>query len=140
MSPMNRSLYPVNWNEISRAVRQRANWKCEKCGVKHGSYIMRLKHDPSQWYYTYEAAKPGPDENKIKVVLTVHHVGVDKPDGTPGNPGDKMDCRSENLQALCQRCHLLADLDQHIANRKQNRAARNEQEATAAGQLRLELE
>ena len=50
----------------------------------------------------------------VKVILTVHHIGVVKPDGMPGDPHDKMDCRDENLAALCQRCHWIADLPIHI--------------------------
>lgn len=71
-----------------------------------------------------------------KVVLTVHHCGIDKPDGTPGDRHDKMDNRDENLAALCQRCHWNADLDIHI---KKAQAALREKRyqikaARAAGQ------
>ena len=30
--PMNRALYPKNWNEIARGVKEKAGWKCENCG------------------------------------------------------------------------------------------------------------
>lgn len=30
--PMNRALYPKNWNEIVRGVKEKAGWKCENCG------------------------------------------------------------------------------------------------------------
>ena len=30
--PMNRSLYPPDWPQISRAIRERAGDKCEWCG------------------------------------------------------------------------------------------------------------
>ena len=29
---MKRELYPPNWPEIARAVKERANWTCEGCG------------------------------------------------------------------------------------------------------------
>jgi hypothetical protein len=98
---------------------------------------MRSKVDPSQWHYTTAATPPTLGEYKVKVILTVHHIGVDKPDGSPGDPRDKMDCRFENLQALCQRCHLLADLDDHIDARKKTLAGRRHQVAADAGQLPL---
>jgi len=41
------------------------------------------------------------------IVLTIAHLNH-----------IKEDCRDENLQALCQKCHLNYDLKRHIANRK----------------------
>jgi 5-methylcytosine-specific restriction endonuclease McrA len=81
--------------------------------------------------------KTYPTFNPIKVFLTVHHIGIDKPDGTPGSPHDKMDCRDENLVALCQRCHLLADLKGHIENAKRTRQRKAEEARRAAGQLEM---
>lgn len=125
--PMDRSRYPVNWDEIATSVKERAGWKCEECRLRHGEVIVRSDIDADryiilddtnwEWYWLngerlYIAFVP--DEFDIimgpqRVILTVHHVGVDKPDGSPGSPHDKMDCRPENLKALCQRCHLVAD-------------------------------
>lgn len=47
-------------------------------------------------------------KTKSKVVLTVAHLNH-----TPG------DDRLENLAALCQRCHLNLDREQHVQNAKQ---------------------
>lgn len=33
--PMDRSRYPENWEAISLAIRERASWKCEWCGVRN---------------------------------------------------------------------------------------------------------
>jgi hypothetical protein len=111
---MDKSRYPANWKEISLSIRARANGHCEWCGV--------------------EAGKPRDYEQKGRpVVLTVHHIGVPYPDGRPGNPHDKMDCRPENLVALCPRCHLKADLPSHKATRQR----KAEERRTAAGQLEL---
>ena len=30
--PMQRELYPENWEEIALAVKEEADWKCEGCG------------------------------------------------------------------------------------------------------------
>lgn len=66
-------------------------------------------------------------------MLTVAHLGTVKPDGTPGDKHDKMDCRDENLAALCQRCHLRYDLDEH----KANAAITRRNKKLAAGQLAM---
>lgn len=55
-----------------------------------------------------------------KIILTVAHLGVAKPDGASGDKADTMDCREENLAALCQRCHLNFDRADHIRNRRIN--------------------
>lgn len=90
--PIDKSKYPPDWDEISLKKRQGAGWKCEWCGAVHGE-----RHPITG----------------SRVILTVHHIGVAKPDGTPGSRHDKLDCRDENLAALCQRCHWIADWDIH---------------------------
>ncbi|CAG0933582.1 hypothetical protein TFLX_03112 [Thermoflexales bacterium] len=59
--------------------------------------------------------------NLIRIVLTVAHLGVDKPDGMPCDKHDKMDVRDENLAALCQKCHLNFDRDDHIRHAAETR-------------------
>lgn len=111
--PMDYSRYPRCWAAISRFVRfYRAQGKCEWCGARAG--------------------EPHPKTGGI-VVLTVHHIGIDKPDGTPGDRHDKRDCRLSNLAALCQRCHWIADWDIHYARAVEARRLRR----IEAGQLEL---
>lgn len=101
--PINYKLYPPEWHEISRRLRfERAGNRCEWCGA--------------------ENYKPHPVTGS-KVVLTVAHLGIDKPDGTPGSKDDLHDVREENLAALCQKCHLDFDRDDHLRRRVQNRIA-----------------
>lgn len=142
MSPMRREAYPDDWEAISLAVREAAGWKCQTCGAPGGMLITRVKANPLRWrevsYQESEewAAYGWHDKEyhrPIKVILTVHHRGVPYPDGRPGDPHDKMDCRPENLFCLCQRCHFIEDLPIHIANSKRTRRARK----LAAGQLEL---
>lgn len=157
--PMNRSLYPDDWEAISLRIRtERAQGKCEQCGVPNGRSIVRSNIKPSRYIlfdetafaFTFPDGEPIrmseiPDEfdlwKETRVVLTVHHIGVDKPDGSPGSPHDKMDCREENLIALCQRCHLLADLPYNIEKRsatmKQRRLDAIDQAHRDAGQMPL---
>lgn len=114
---MDKKKYPANWAHISTYIRfVRANNRCEWCGV--------------------ENYQPNPITGS-RVVLTVAHLGVPYPDGTPGNKHDKMDVRDENLAALCQRCHLRYDLDEHIHNRKKTLKARKQRAIEASGQQPL---
>ena len=117
--PMQRERYPPNWEEISHYIRfVRASGRCEgspahpDCRAEHG--------------------KPHPETGSI-VILTTAHLGIEKPDGSPGDPHDKMDCRRENLRAWCQRCHLNHDRDEHMANAAATRRRKRE----AAGQMEL---
>lgn len=116
--PMDRTRYPPNWAEISLARREQAGWQCEWCGAKH--------------------KEPHPITGS-KVVLTVAHLGTPLPDGTPVSKYDTMDCRPENLAALCQRCHLRYDLHDHIRNAKRTRLRRIRYARLAAGQQILPL-
>jgi hypothetical protein len=156
--PMRTEAYPPDWKAISLRIRERAGWKCEQCGVPNKAYILRSSVDPARWvredpegeYFYLDMQGRGLREAPAEfnddpdnpgawktVILTVHHIGVDKPDGTPGDPHDKMDVRDENLVALCQRCHLLADLPLHIANAKATRNRKRHAAIADAGQRML---
>lgn len=109
--PINYADYPPDWKEISRRIRfERAGNRCEWCGA--------------------ENYQPHPVTGS-SVILTVAHLGIDKPDGTPGDKADLFDTREENLAALCQRCHLNYDRPEHWQrrwlNRRADRLARGEQ-------------
>ena len=110
--PFKKDHYPTNWKKISLRIRARSGSKCEWCGAENG--------------------KPHPITGS-KVVLTVAHLGVPYPDGTPGDKYDKLDVREENLAALCQRCHLNFDRDEHCRNAARTRYLRKVQR----GQLEL---
>lgn len=111
--PMDYSRYPPDWKQISLRIRaERAGWQCEWCGAANG--------------------QPHPDTGST-VILTVAHLGTPHPDGTPGDKHDKLDVRDDNLAALCQRCHLNYDRDEHMANA----AATRRRKRHDAGQLAL---
>ncbi len=111
------SRYPENWKEISLRIRtERAGNRCEWCGA--------VNHEPH------------PITKRI-VTLTVHHIGIAKTDGTPGDRHDKMDVREENLVALCQRDHWIADLDIHIEKAQAALKAKRLKKITDSGQLAL---
>lgn len=91
--PVDMKRYPKNWHEIAKAVKDKANWKCEFCGIAHGTLQIGVKG------------------RAYNVILTVAHVG--------DNKHDKMD--TTNLKALCQPCHLRLDIKEHVANAKETR-------------------
>lgn len=152
---IDKSRYPTNWNAISLDIRtNRAGNRCEQCSVPNGALIVRkpksddylivdyegecLYHRPDGSWIRLSELPDGFDyDREIKVVLTVHHIGIDHADGRPGNPHDKMDVRPENLIALCQKCHFSADKDIHIANRKKTIARKKAEKTAAQGQLSL---
>ena len=103
--PINYADYPKDWKSTSKRIRfERAGNRCEWCGAENYA--------------------PHPRTGK-RVILTVAHLGLDKPDGTPGDKTDLADCREENLAALCQRCHLNFDRPEHWPTRwRKRRAAR----------------
>lgn len=98
--PIDPDRYPLDWTEISYYIRfVRAKGRCEgspvypNCEAEHG--------------------KPHPETGST-VYLTCAHLGIPKPDGSLGDPSDKMDNRPENLRALCQRCHLTLDVEERL--------------------------
>lgn len=123
--PIDYSRYPKNWKtEIVPTIRKRSRNGCEctgECGLHNGRCTARN-------------GKPHP-VTKSKVILTVAHLGIDKPDGSAGNKHDKMDVRMENLKHMCQRCHLIFDLPDHIQHAKATR--RNH--LIIAGQMEMKL-
>lgn len=122
--PVDMTRYPDNWPEISQHIRERAGGLCECTGEceRHSGRCTARNY--------FEHPKTG-----SKVIFTVAHLGIDYPDGTKGNKHDKMDCRDENLKAMCQYCHLNFDRDEHIANAKATRRKK----MIKAGQMEIKL-
>lgn len=114
--PIDYSKYPYNWlSEIRPDALERAGHRCEWCDVENGALIIR---EPGATHKYRVLLGPGDEyayadeSDKItKVVLTIAHIF---------DP-DPMACHPLNLAALCQRCHLLYDLDHHAWKRRKNR-------------------
>lgn len=124
--PENKARYPVNWPEISASIRERAEHKCEKCGVPNYEYGGRAPD--GSWHKALPLGEkllrlewPQPGEYAfcegwptklriVRIVLTVAHLNH-----TPE------DCRPENLKCWCQRCHLFYDRKHHAANARRTR-------------------
>lgn len=63
--PMRRELYPENWNEIAREIKEKAGWKCQKCGK--------------------QCRRPGEPFDTHKNTLTVAHMNHIPSDISEGN-------------------------------------------------------
>ena len=150
--PIDLSLYPENWDEISLSVKQNANWTCEWCGrpcrppgVSQKDTEKWLKDNHPEWLphlfkivEDYEncilpgflvpsgscKAITGIIKKPQRFTLTTAHL-----DHNPAN------CKSENLKALCSVCHLNLDRDDWNRTRK----ARQMKLWEKCGQLTLDL-
>jgi hypothetical protein len=124
--PENKALYPKDWPAISRAVKERAGWKCEQCAAPHMQIIWRsvdmttymLEHGEVHDAETGEfmglaRGSEYPGGKVVKVVLTTAHL-----DHNPAN------CADENLKALCQLHHLRYDAKLHAENAGRTTRAR----------------
>jgi hypothetical protein len=114
-----RFFYPVDWLQISARIRfsvpgPHGIGHCWTCGRPHGAEIRCLQDgrwlDPASasWRDGQGGAVTDPEPadhargRTTVVVLAAAHL-----DHEPSNNSD------ENLKALCQRCHMLHDLDHH---------------------------
>lgn len=131
--PMNRALYPPDWDDISRQVREEAGNRCEWCGVDNHAVGARSLN--GIWYDEDDIEGMNSTEGFllfgefpkiIRIVLTVHHIDAVKTNN------DRI-----NLAALCQRCHLNADRPHHIANAAATRARKRAEAIAATGQQGL---
>jgi hypothetical protein len=126
-----RRRYPANWKAITARIRERAGDRCEctgqcgsvhdacgsklsapRCNAPNRTLIRRAEECPERWWlHTCTGVCAGGECDGVMVVLTVAHLNH-----TPE------DVHDENLLALCQRCHLRLDADEHRANAAATRA------------------
>ena len=113
--PINYKEYPESWfREIRPAVLERDENRCKFCNVENYAVIYRDKRNSFIWHLWPEGTEAETlllDGYKpVKVVLTIAHLDHDHSNSD-----------IENLAALCQRCHLKHDIQQHVRNRKYGR-------------------
>ena len=128
--PIDYKNYPANWKtEIRPAIMQRAENRCEFCGVKHyavgywdkENFIPtsgNIEHDAAgQGLLTYKQARELVnhsngycDDKLIVIVLTIAHLEKKKKNND-----------YSNLKALCQRCHNRYDVKFRKQNRRNSR-------------------
>lgn len=116
--PIDYTKYNTNWfTEIRPAALQRANHRCENCGVK--DRIIGYRDQSGRFIECDDFMQQWAKNNGIrvfKIILTISHQNHMIEDNRP-----------ENLKALCQKCHLKHDQEQHIISRKINAARKRDQ-------------
>lgn len=132
--PMGKSKYPDNWAAISLQVRTEAGNRCEWCTV--ANYAEGARDRCGAWWRKERIEAASPDLFRrwfdpatfklIRIVLTVAHLDHDTANG-----------ERSNLAALCQRCHLNHDREQHLVNAATTRQRKREEAVAASGQQRL---
>ena len=132
MCPVNKKLYPENWDsELRPMVLERAGNCCEICKVPNYKQVFRGVMDGSEVYqyatgeifdsetgeyiatdfYADIAPLSGnPNQVAIKIILTISHQNHDVSEN-----------RMENLKALCQLHHNRHDAQYRANNRKRRR-------------------
>ncbi|MEA5467020.1 HNH endonuclease signature motif containing protein [Leptothoe sp. PORK10 BA2] len=122
--PMDRSLYPANWDELALQIKTEANWCCTDCGRpcrQPGEALSALyERLPDSWkplWWEADGDVRAPRPGRFK--LTVAHL-----DHVPQNN------QPSNLRALCAPCHGTYDLKQ-MGRKRVLKAERN-------GQLRTD--
>ena len=125
----NRFLYPIDWLQLSIAIRfGRAKGRCEWCARPHGKTVEHLGDgrwwDEESGIWRDDSGRrirrlPRPEELEpvhpsfpgfeplrptsiTRVYLATAHLNHDPSDSTP-----------RNLAALCQRCHMRHDAQEH---------------------------
>ena len=126
---------PKDWPEIRERIMERAESKCEFCGVPNYCVGYRRKRDGNfipcaddiehacrdtylearELLISLEENEPLGlhDERGIVTVLTVAHLDHDITNSDP-----------DNLKALCQQCHLRYDAKHHQSNAARTRGNR----------------
>ena len=85
---MRRHLYSADWEAVRAVIRARSGGRCEcegECGLHRKRRCVERTGAKAKWA-------------RGRVVLTAAHINHDKQDN-----------RSENLRAMCNRCHLRMD-------------------------------
>jgi len=110
--PIDYHRYPANWKTVIRpAIMKRAGNRCEFCGVENGATGYRDKQGVFHRLDGMELEVAALERTKTTtIVLTVAHLNHDVTDNRP-----------ENLKALCQKCHLTLDAEQHRQTRHNNK-------------------
>ena len=90
--PMNRKLYPKNWDAIARKIKEAANWTCQQCGRpcrRPGETLFELEdriaeHHAEQLAQLREVQREAWRDKDFDLVLKAHDriariLGTDAP-------------------------------------------------------------
>ena len=112
--PIDYKKYPPNWKkEIVPRILERANNRCEKCGLENKQTVYAIKlwvrgeggkyQFKTLWFSSENDAKREDLHGNIKpvkVVLTISHLDHDE---------TNHEVSDDRLEANCQLCHLRYD-------------------------------
>lgn len=112
--PIDYKKYPPNWkNEIVPRILERANHKCEKCGLANKQAVYAIKlwvrgeggryQFKTLWFSSEQDARREDQHSNlkpVKVILTIAHLDHDETNHAVAD---------DRLAALCQLCHLRYD-------------------------------
>ena len=118
--PEYRWLYPIDWPQLSAVIRfERAEGRCEGCGRPHGRIVCHLG-DGRWWDAKRGTWRDGQgrvarssDADDLLATVTTTRVVL----ATAHRDHDPTNNRPRNLAALCQRCHLAHDRQEHRRRR-----------------------
>lgn len=130
----------TKWKERRDEILKRDKNRCKKCGAKKDRMIqrriVRRKGEPTRMWWRYvNRGKPGrnawrdekgdrdsPARTFTREYVVAVQLGVAHLDHNPENDADS------NLAALCRRCHIVHDADQHKRNAALTRSDRKDRE------------
>ena len=103
--PINYKKYPENWlTEIRPRILERANHKCENCGLENYSIVHSYKQNKKiVWDKLSYGDYMRMEAKAVKVILTIAHLDHDE---------TNQDITDDRLKAMCQLCHLRYDADE----------------------------
>lgn len=130
-----KSKYPPNWStEIRPRILARANHCCEQCGVENHAVgardkdgVFHSEYDIGTMNSDAGFAAFGEYPKIITIVLTIAHLENPEP----------LDCRDENLMAMCQRCHNRLDTPMRVKNATRTRLRKKHAAIQNSGQKPL---
>lgn len=107
--------HPDFRKKIRPDILERDGHKCKFCGIENYAVGWRLKDGSFEYAEDYLKAKKNgagfyTTSGRLRIILTVAHLD-----------GNKDNNDYDNLAALCQRCHLSIDKEQHMKNARLTR-------------------
>ena len=115
------TFYPIDWKQLSAVIRfERAKGRCEGCGRPHGGIICHL--GDGRWWDPQRQVWRDGQGRRVGRVLEVEGLQEQVRTtrvvlATAHRDHDPTNNRPRNLVALCQRCHLQHDREEHRRRR-----------------------
>jgi len=102
--PIDYSKYPPDWKQRRKRILNRANNRCEFCGLEN--YVCGVRDEGGKFYELAGSqidAATDDGDNVIQIVLTIAHLDHDEINWS---------VKDDRLVALCQRCHIRYDIEE----------------------------